>query len=54
MIGDDDEEDSVQESKDTDEGIVQHQVIFPSIHNAIVMNFELLFQKFKSIKKIIS
>ena len=35
MIGDDDEEDYVQESKDTNEGIVQHQVIFPSIHNKL-------------------
>ena len=46
-------EDQVQESKDTDEGIVQHKVVFPSIHIAIVMNFELLFQKCKSVEMII-
>ena len=54
MIIDDDEQEQVQESKDTDEGIVQQKVIFPSIHIVIIVYFELLFQKCKSIKKIIS
>ena len=54
MVTDDDEQEQVQESKGTNEGIVQQKVIFPSIDIVIIVYFGLLFQKFESIKKIIS
>ena len=53
MIADNDEQEQDQESKDTDDGVVQQKAMFPSIHIVIIMYFELLFQKCKSIKKII-
>ena len=54
MITDDDDQEQDQESKDTDESIVQQKVIFPSIDFVIIVYFGLLFQKHKSIWKIIS
>ena len=54
MVTDDDEQEQVQESKGTNEGIVQQKDIFPSIDIVIIVYFGLLFQKFESIKKIIS
>ena len=37
MITDDDEQEQDRESKDTDEGIVQQKVIFPSIDIVIIV-----------------